>query len=186
MGRRKTRRTGADDRHLLIPSLNLGHRYVFNIHLVSHKALQGTDRNGLIHLAPPACGLTWMGANATYGPGKRQGPENDLHGFLVFALGNQRHIGVGVDMVGTTVGAGGSIALVDHISTGYGLGVRLVGGLPGTNTLVELTGHGHRTNLGTITAASAFVQVNVARLSLDRDLKAPHITGYILYLGKGK
>jgi hypothetical protein len=127
-----------------------------------------------------------MGANATYGPGERQGPENDRHGFLVFTLGNQRHIGVSIDMVGTTVGAGGSITLVNNISTWYGLGVGLVGGLPGANTLVELTGHGHRTNLDTITAASAFVQVNVARLSLDRDLKAPHTTGYILHLGKGK
>jgi hypothetical protein len=125
-----------------------------------------------------------MGANATYGPRERQGPEDDLHGFLVFPLTNQRHIGVSIDMVGTAVGAGGSITLVNNISTWYGLGVGLIGGLPGADTLVELTGHGHRTSLGTITAASAALQVNVARLSLDRDLKAPHITGYILHLGK--
>jgi hypothetical protein len=127
-----------------------------------------------------------MWTDATDGPRKGKGPEDDLHGLLVLALGNQGHIAMGVDMVGTGIGTRRAIALVDHITAGDGLGVRLVGGLSGTNTLVELTGHGHRTSLGTITAASAALQVNVARLSLDRDLKAPHITGYILHLGKGK
>ena len=91
-----------------------------------------------------------------------------------------------VDMVGTRIGAGRAIAFVDHIAAGYGLGVRLVGGLSGTNTLIELTGHGHRANLGTISTTGAAFKVNVARLFLNGDLESPHITGYTLHLCEGE
>ena len=127
-----------------------------------------------------------MRTDATDGSRKGQGPEDDLHGLLVLALGNQGHIAMGVYMVGTGIGARGAIALVDHIAAGYGLGVGLVGGLSRTNTLVELTGHGHRTNLGTISTAGAALKVNVARLFLNGDLESPHITGYTLHLCEGE
>jgi hypothetical protein len=91
-----------------------------------------------------------------------------------------------VYMVGTPIGAGRTIPLVDHIAAGDGLGVRLVGGLSGTNTLVELTGHGHRANLGTISTAGATFKVNVARLSFNGDLESPHLTGYTLHLCEGE
>ena len=93
---------------------------------------------------------------------------------------------MGVYVVGTGIGARGAIALVDYITAGYGLGVRLVGGLSRTNTLVKLTGHGHRADLGTISTAGAALKVNVARLFLNGDLESPHITGYILHLREGE
>jgi len=105
-----------------------------------------------------------MGTDATYGSRKGQGPEDDLHGFPVFALGNEGHISVGVYMVGASIGTGGAITLVYDVSTWDGLSIRFVGGLSGTDTLVELAGHGHRANFGAITATGALFQVNVAGL----------------------
>jgi len=127
-----------------------------------------------------------MGTDATYGSRKRQGPEDDLHGFPVFALGNEGHIGVGVYMVGTSIGTGGAIALVYDISPWDGLSIRFVGGLPGANTLVELAGHGHRANLGAITATGALFQVNVAGLFPHGNLEAARLPCYGLHLCKGK
>ena len=105
-----------------------------------------------------------MGTDATYGSRKGQGPENDLHGFPVFALGNEGHISVSVYMIGATIGAGGAISFVDPVSTRDGLSVRFVCGLPGAGTRIELTGHGYRANLSAITATGALIQLNVARL----------------------
>jgi hypothetical protein len=186
MSRGQSRWPRANDGHFLISLLNLRYRDIVNIHLISHKTLQGTDGDRFIHLRPPAGGLAGMRTDATDGSRKGQGPQNDLHGLPVLALGNQRHISMGVYMVGTSIGAGRSIALVDHIATWDGLGIWLVSGLSGTNTLVELTVHGHRTNLGTITTTGAFVQVDVTRLLSDSSLEPSHITGYVLHLGEGK
>ena len=127
-----------------------------------------------------------MRTDATDGSRKGQGPEDDLHGLPVLALGNQSHITMGVDMVGTTIGAGRAIALVDHIAARNGLGVRLVGGLSEPNTLVELTGHCHRANLGTISTTGAAFKVNVARLFFNSDFESPHIAGYTLHLCEGE
>ena len=127
-----------------------------------------------------------MGADATYGSREGQGPEDDLHGLPVFALGNEGHISVSVYMIGATIGTGGAITLVYHVSPWDGLSVGFVGGLPGANGLVELAGHGHRTNLGAITATGALIQVNVARLFPQSDLEAARLPGYALYPCKCK
>jgi len=116
-----------------------------------------------------------MGTDATYGSRKGQGPEDDLHGLPVFALGNEGHIRVGVYMVGARIGTGGAIALIDDVSPWDGLSIRFVGGLPGADTLVELAGHGHRANFGAITAAGASFQVNVAGLFPHGNLEATRL-----------
>jgi hypothetical protein len=116
-----------------------------------------------------------VGADATYGSRERQGPEDDLHGLPVFALGNESHISVGVYMIGATIGTGGAITLVYHVSPWDGLSVGFVSGLPGANGFVELAGHGHRANLGAITATGAFIQVNVARLFPHSDLETARL-----------
>jgi hypothetical protein len=159
----KPRGTGADNGHLLIPLFNLGQREILNVHLISHKPFQGTNGNGLIYFTPPAGCLTRMRTNATYGSWERKGAENYLHSLLVFALSNQGHIGVRIDIIGTSVGAGGAITLVYYVSPWDGLGVGFVGGLPGADTLVELAGHGHRANLSAITATGTPVQINESR-----------------------
>ena len=84
------------------------------------------------------------------------------------------------------MGAGRLVALVDHVSAGDGLGVRLVGRLPGTDALVELARHRHRANLGTIPTAGAALQVDVTRLSPDGDLKTARLTGYMFHLREGE
>ena len=105
-----------------------------------------------------------MGANAPDGSREGQGSEDDLHGLTVFTLPNQSYIGVGVDIIGTSIGTGGAISFVDPVSTRDGLSVRFVCGLPGAGTRIELTGHGYRANLSAITATGALIQLNVARL----------------------
>ena len=186
MGGSEPRRTGANDGHLLIPLFNLRQSNIFNVHLISHKPLQGTNGNGFIHLTPPAGCLTRVGADATYGSREGQGPENDLHGLPVFALGNEGHISVSVYMVRAGIGTGGAITLVYHVSPWDGLSVGFVGGLPGANTLVELAGHSHRANLGAISATGALIEVNVARLFSHSDLEAASSPVYALHLCEGK
>jgi hypothetical protein len=186
MGGSKPRRTGANDGHLLIPLYNLRHGEIFNVHLISHKPLQSANGNGLIHLTPSAGGLTRMGTDATDGSGEGQGPEDDLHGLLVFALGNEGHISMGVYLVRATIGTGGTITLVNHVSPWDGLRVGFVGGLPGTDTLIELAGHSYRANLGTITATGALVQMNIARLFPYSDLETARLPGYALQVCTGK
>ena len=127
-----------------------------------------------------------MGTDTTNGSGEGQGPEDDLHGLPVFALGNESHISVSVYLVGATIGAGGAITLVYHVSPWDGLSVRFVGGHPRAQTLIELTGHGYRANLSAITTSGTFIQVNIARLFPYSDLEAAHLPGYALQLCKGK
>jgi len=91
-----------------------------------------------------------------------------------------------VDMVRATMGAGRLVAFVDHVSPGNGLGVRPIGSPPNSDALVELAGHCHRANLGTITTAGATLQVDVTRLSPDGDLKTPRLTGYMFHLREGE
>jgi hypothetical protein len=81
-----------------------------------------------------------MRTNATDDPWKWQVSENDLHGLPVLALGNQRHIPVSVNMVGASIGAGRSIALIDHVTPWDRLGVRFVCGFSGAESQIELAG----------------------------------------------
>jgi hypothetical protein len=122
-----------------------------------------------------------MGTDSTYGSGERQGSEDDLHGFPVLALSNESHISVSIYLVGAAIGAGGAITLVYRVSPWDGLSVRFIGGHPKAHALIELTGHGYRANLGTVAAASAFVQTNVARSFSDLNLEASHLSGYTLH-----
>jgi hypothetical protein len=81
-------------------------------------------------------------------------------------------------MVRATIGAGGTIPLVDYITPGDGLGVRLVSSFSGTDPFVELAGHRHRANLGTITATGAALQINEPGLSSQGYLKSSRVARY--------
>jgi len=160
MGGSKPCGAGADNGHLLIPLVNLGHLQIFNIYLIGHKPLQGTDGNRGIHLGSPTGALTGMGTNAPNSARKGQSAQDNLHGLPVFTLFNQGHISVGIDIIGTSIGAGRAIALVDPVPPWDGLSIWLVSGLSQAHRLIELTGHAYRANLGTVATAGALIQIN--------------------------
>jgi len=84
---------------------------------------------------------------------------------------------VGVDAVGAGVGAGGTIFFGDGKGTRYGLGIGLVGCLPGCKVLLKKAWNRDRTGFGAISAARAFCCVNVSWRSVQGDSKVSSFPG---------
>jgi hypothetical protein len=127
-----------------------------------------------------------MRADPANDPRQGEGVHDYFHGFAITALGDESDIAVSVDVIGTGIGAGGAIALLYGVAPWDGLCVGLIGSLALSQTKIKLTRNANRADLGTITAAGTALEVNVTRLSLDGNLKVPHITGYLFNLSKSE
>ena len=86
---------------------------------------------------------------------------------------------MGIDSVGTGIGAGRLIPFVDGISAGYGLGVGLVSRFLVYEPLIIKTLKAHRTHVCTIPACGTFVDIDISGALVQRNCKITGFTGYL-------
>jgi hypothetical protein len=84
---------------------------------------------------------------------------------------------MGIDSVGTGIGAGRLIPFVYGICAGYGLCVGLVNRFSVNETLIVKTFQVHRTHLGTIPASGTFVDIDISCALVQRNFKIAGFTG---------
>ena len=92
---------------------------------------------------------------------------------------------MGVDAVRAGMGAGRLIPFVDGIRTGHRLGVRLVDRLAVSKSLIEQAFEPDRTHLGAIPARCTFVDIDISRTLVERNLKVAGVAGDLFNLGQG-
>jgi hypothetical protein len=118
-----------------------------------------------------------VGANPAQYAGKGQCPGDDLHGLLIFAMGDHGYISMGIDSIRARIGTGRSISFVYGICAGYGLCVGLVNRFSVDETLIVKTFKAYRTHLGTVPACGTFVHIDISRALVQRNLKIAGFTG---------
>jgi hypothetical protein len=99
---------------------------------------------------------------------------------MIFSLGDHGYISMGIDSVGTGIGAGRLISFVDGISAGYGLRVGLVNRFSVYEALIIKTFKAHRTHLCTVPACGTFIHIDISCAIVQRNLKITGFTGYLV------
>ena len=103
-----------------------------------------------------------MGAYSAQHTGQRQILHDDFKGLFVLALLDHVDIALNIQTAGTGQTAGGFIAFVNRKSAGNGLGILFVGRFLGGQTFLVFIGQIYGAHLGALTAAGAFVKINIA------------------------
>jgi len=127
-----------------------------------------------------------MRADASQDPRQGKSAQNDFHGLGISALRRQGDVGVGVHVVGASLGAGRPVVLVDGEGPGNGLGVSAKRGLSPGHSLFEPVLQVYRANLGAIPAAGAFFRLDVAGFLEDLDPEIPGFSGDFPDLRQGQ
>ena len=126
-----------------------------------------------------------MGADAANDAGQGKISQDDFHRFPVFALGDEGHVGMSIDLVGACIGAGRAVTLINAVTAGNCLRVQFEGGLARRQPLIELIIQRYGTNLGALTASGAFLQVHIPGSFPHSRGKVPRFTFESLDLRHG-
>ena len=138
---------------------------------VGGQPLEIPDGHGFILVAAATGLFTSVGADSSQHSGQRQILHDDFKGFFVLSFLYHLHVALHIQTGRAGKPARGLVRFLNGESTGNGLGVFLVCGPPGGQTLIVLARQFHRAHLRTIPAGRALGCINVARSLSEGDLE---------------
>ncbi len=103
-----------------------------------------------------------MGADSAQHTGQRKIFHDDFKGLFVLAHLDHVDIALNIQTAGTGQTAGGFVAFVNGKGAGNGLGILFVGRFFRGQAFLILIGQIYGAHLGALSAARAFVKINIA------------------------